>query len=101
MATIKNTIIFNSGVLTNPTTGTVLYDYATTGDANGKGIADIQITASAPITVDYITIYGIVVTGQVLTLTNPFSLGSTAINHIELSANLTGTLELVANELMQ
>lgn len=100
MGIIKNTIIYQTGVLTNPTSGTVLYDYLTTGSPDGKGIADIYITASAPITVTYTTIFGVVVTDQVWTLTNPVDLGSTAINHIELSANLTGTLELLANELM-
>jgi len=101
MAIIKNTIAYETGLLTNPTNGTVLYDAQTTGNTNGKGLANIYIAASAPITVTYTTIYGVTVTGQVLVMTNPIDLGSMALNHLELAANLTGTLEVLGNELMK
>lgn len=101
MSTIKNTVAYETGVLTNPTSGTVLYDAGTTGETNGKGIANIYVTASAPISVTYTTIYGVIVTNQVWNMTSAIDLGSTAINHLELAANLTGTLELLANELMK
>ena len=100
MSLIKNTVFYETGILTNPTIGTVLYEAGVSGETEGKGLADIYISSSAAITVTYTTIYGKTVTSQIWTLTNPLDLGSTAITKIELAASLTGTLELMGNELL-
>ena len=98
---IKNTVIFTSAVLTNPTLGTVLYEAGVTGATGGKGLADIQVMASAAISLTYTTIYDNTVTAQVLNMTSStFGFGTTAIAKIEMGANLTGTIEINANELL-
>ena len=100
MADIKNVIHYETGVLTDPTDGTVLYDHENTGVSFGKGLRDIYLTASAPITVAYTTIYGAIIPGQLWTATNPINLGGLAIKHLELAADLTGTLEVIGNEML-